>query len=154
MQEVKNYNIYGVTFIEVEVDLLTGLHQILRVDLLEDCGDSMSPEIDLGQVEGAFVMGLGYWLSEHIDYDKTSGALLNTRTWTYHPPGMKDIPIDWRIEFRKNSPNPNGILRSKGKFCRIYTNSQWNQMIFVAPYTLYSATNVDSSQIHNVSRYY
>lgn len=114
MDSVKNYNIYGVTFTEVEVDVLTGLAQINRVDLLEDTGESMSPEVDIGQVEGAFVMGIGYWLMEHIEYDETDGKLLNTRTWTYHPPGLKDIPIDWRIQFRKNAPNPVGVLRSKG----------------------------------------
>ncbi|XP_044731803.1 indole-3-acetaldehyde oxidase-like [Chrysoperla carnea] len=113
MDSVKNYNIYGVTFTEVEVDVLTGLAQINRVDLLEDTGESMSPEVDIGQVEGAFVMGIGYWLMEHIEYDETDGKLLNTRTWTYHPPGIKDIPIDWRVEFRKNAPNPVGVLRSK-----------------------------------------
>ncbi|XP_044734075.1 xanthine dehydrogenase-like [Chrysoperla carnea] len=112
-KELKNYEIYGVTYTEIELDVLTGVVQINRVDLLEDTGESLSPEVDIGQVEGAFVMGLGYWLTEHIDYDKNDGRLLNTRTWNYHPPGLKDIPIDWRIEFRKNAPNPLGVLRSK-----------------------------------------
>lgn len=65
-------------------------------------------------MEGAFVMGLGYWLSEQIIYDKKSGELKTNRTWTYKPPGVKDIPVDFRIEFTRNNKNPLGVLRSKG----------------------------------------
>ncbi|XP_015110494.1 xanthine dehydrogenase [Diachasma alloeum] len=109
----KGYPIYAVTVSEVEVDMLTGQHVIRRVDLLEDVGISMNPEIDRGQVEGAFVMGAGYWTSEDLIYDPKSGLLVNNRTWNYKPPGAKDIPVDFRVAFRKRSPNPVGVLRSK-----------------------------------------
>ncbi|PNF35793.1 Xanthine dehydrogenase [Cryptotermes secundus] len=111
--DVKAYNIFGATVCEVEVDLLTGQYQILRVDIVEDAGKSMSPEIDIGQVEGAFVMGLGYWLTEYLLYDPETGKLLTNRTWNYKPPGAKDIPVDFRIQLRRNAPNPFGVLRSK-----------------------------------------
>ncbi|XP_064073184.1 uncharacterized protein LOC113399628 [Vanessa tameamea] len=110
---IKSYDISGVVALEVEVDILTGNHDVRRVDLLEDTGRSLSPEIDVAQIEGAFVMGLGYWTSEKIVYDEKTGKLLTDRTWTYKPPGIKDIPADFRIYFRRNSTNTLGVLQSK-----------------------------------------
>ncbi|KAF2885005.1 hypothetical protein ILUMI_21179 [Ignelater luminosus] len=112
LPDVKSYPVHGATCVETEVDILTGLYQIKRVDLIEDAGNSMSPEIDIGQVEGAFIMGLGYWTSEQIIFN-SEGELLTNRTWTYKPPGVKDIPVDFRVKFPKNNPNPIGVLHSK-----------------------------------------
>ncbi|KAH8311386.1 hypothetical protein KR044_006006 [Drosophila immigrans] len=109
----QNYSIFGLSLIELELDILTGNHLIRRVDILEDAGESLSPSIDIGQVEGAFVMGLGYYLTEVLLYDRQTGQLLTNRTWNYHPPGAKDIPIDFRIELLQKNPNPVGFLRSK-----------------------------------------
>lgn len=108
------YTIYGVCAAEVEVDLLTGNHLVNRVDLLEDCGQSMNPEIDVGQIEGAFVMGMGYWTCEDVKYSD-KGEVLTNNTWTYKPPGAKDIPINFRIRLPKDKPNPLGVLNSKGR---------------------------------------
>jgi hypothetical protein len=60
---------------------LSPLTQIQRVDILEDAGESLSPDIDIGQIEGAFTMGLGYWLLEHLEFDPKTGALLTNRAW-------------------------------------------------------------------------
>ncbi|XP_045773994.1 indole-3-acetaldehyde oxidase-like [Maniola jurtina] len=111
--ELKSYNVYAACALEVEVDTLTGNHDVRRVDLLEDTGRSLSPLIDVGQIEGAFVMGLGYWTSENLIYDQSTGELLTNRTWTYKPPGIKDIPADMRIYFRRNAGNEHGLLQSK-----------------------------------------
>jgi xanthine dehydrogenase molybdopterin-binding subunit B len=54
------------------------------VDLLEDSGNSLNPEIDIGQVEGALVMGLGLWTTEKLVYDENTGQLLTKNTWVSH----------------------------------------------------------------------
>ncbi|XP_020903902.1 xanthine dehydrogenase isoform X2 [Exaiptasia diaphana] len=107
------YSTYGATCTEVELDVLTGERDIIRTDILYDCGQSMNPEIDVGQVEGAFVMGLGYWMTEKAIYDNETGEELTYSTWEYKPPCSKDIPIDFRVRLLKNAPNPKGILSSK-----------------------------------------
>lgn len=114
-EQLNPYYIYGLGASEVLIDILTGQVQIVRVDILEDTGVSMSPGIDVGQIEGAFMMGIGYFLYEKLVYDRESGLLLTDRTWTYHPPGAKDIPIDFRINLIQNNPNPAFVLRSKGE---------------------------------------
>nr|XP_018909623.1 PREDICTED: xanthine dehydrogenase-like [Bemisia tabaci] len=112
----KTYNIFGACVTEVEVDILTGKYLILRTDIIEDAGVSLNPELDVGQVEGAFVLGLGYWLTEDIIFDCNTGKVLTDRTWNYKPPGFKDIPCDFRVTILKNYSDPNGspfFLRSK-----------------------------------------
>ncbi|XP_034664113.1 xanthine dehydrogenase/oxidase [Drosophila subobscura] len=111
--DIPNYGIFGLSLCELELDILTGSQLIRRVDILEDAGESISPNIDVGQVEGAFVMGLGYYLTELLLYDRQTGRILTNRTWNYHPPGAKDIPIDFRIELLQKNPNPVGFMRSK-----------------------------------------
>jgi xanthine dehydrogenase/oxidase len=113
--DIKDYDIWAAACCEIETDLLTGNVQLRRVDIMEDVGESLSPGIDVGQIEGAFVMGLGYYLTESLTYEGQTGELLTNRTWTYKPPGPKDIPVDFRITFLKRSSNPFGVLRSKGE---------------------------------------
>lgn len=114
--DIPTYNIYGMAAAEMQLDVLTGVSQIERVDIWLDAGESISPMVDVGQVEGAFVMGIGYYLTEQLVYDRRTGELLTDRTTNYTPPGALDIPIDFRVTFVEKSPNPDaGVLRSKGE---------------------------------------
>lgn len=115
--DLEGYDVWGMSCTEMEVDILTGKWQITRADILEDTGESLSPLIDVGQIEGGFVQGLGYWLTEKLVYDRQTGELKTFDTWEYHVPGAKDIPIDFRIKLFQKRPNPKGFLRSKSKYC-------------------------------------
>ncbi|XP_059482209.1 xanthine dehydrogenase/oxidase-like [Neocloeon triangulifer] len=108
------YDIYLAAVAEVHLDVLTGQKKVARVDVLEDVGRSLSPLVDVGQIEGAFVMGLGYWLCEGYVFDKENyGRLISVGTGDYKIPGTKDIPEDFRVYFRKNAPNHQGVLQTK-----------------------------------------
>lgn len=111
--QVDSYSIWGVVLTEVEVDILTGEKHIKRCDLLEDAGLSTSPQVDIGQIEGAFMMGVGLWTSEEIKFHPDTGALLTKNTWEYKPPAAKDIPQNFNVTLMKNSRNPKGVLGSK-----------------------------------------
>jgi xanthine dehydrogenase/oxidase len=112
-EDVKPYDIYGCNLTEVEVDVLTGEFKIVRLDIIEDAGKSLSPEIDIGQIEGSLVMGLGLWTEEKVVFDPESGRLLTKNTWEYKVPFPKCIPEELNIVIMKNAPNPFGVLRSK-----------------------------------------
>lgn len=113
LEEMETYFVYGIACAEVEVDFLTGNMLLKRVDITEDTGESMSPGIDIGQIEGGFVMGLGIWLTENLVYDPKTAELLTDRSWNYKPPGAQDIPVDFRIKLIQKKPNPRFVLRSK-----------------------------------------
>ncbi|XP_018360424.1 PREDICTED: LOW QUALITY PROTEIN: xanthine dehydrogenase-like [Trachymyrmex cornetzi] len=106
-------DIYGVATAVVEIDVLTGQHVIRRVDLMIKNGVSLNPEIDIGQVEGAFVMGIGYWTSEDLIYSPDTGVLTNNRLWNYKSPGAKDIPEDFRVYLLSKSFDGIGIYGSE-----------------------------------------
>ncbi|XP_011694377.1 PREDICTED: xanthine dehydrogenase 1-like isoform X1 [Wasmannia auropunctata] len=146
--EMLPYGIYGVTIAEVEIDVLTGQHIIRRVDLMEDAGISLNPEIDIGQVEGAFVMGIGYWTSEDLVYDPETGVLKSDRTWNYKPPGAKDIPEDFRVFLRKNSVNKIGIYGSKA------TGEPPLCMSCVIPIAIRNALNSARAETGNTDDWY
>ncbi|KAL7640339.1 UNVERIFIED_CONTAM: hypothetical protein RMT77_008603 [Armadillidium vulgare] len=109
----KGYDIWGVAFMEVELDVLTGQFLILRCDIIEDCGRSLNPYVDMGQVEGAFIMGIGFYTSEERKLDPNSGENLSNSTWHYKPPMTLDTPIDFRVTFLPKGDNEYGVVRSK-----------------------------------------
>uniref|UniRef100_A0A182QBX0 Indole-3-acetaldehyde oxidase n=1 Tax=Anopheles farauti TaxID=69004 RepID=A0A182QBX0_9DIPT len=111
--DLRPYTVWALCATELELDVLTGQVQLQRVDILEDTGESMNPLLDIGQIEGAFVMALGLHVLEELRYDRGTGALTNYRTWNYKPPSARDIPIDMRVRLLQKSSNPAGVLRSK-----------------------------------------
>jgi len=106
------YNSFAVACSEVLLDVLTGEYQIIRSDILFDCGISLNPAVDIGQVEGAYIQGIGLFMQEQIILD-AEGNLITDGTWEYKPPCSQDIPIDFRVTLLKNAPNPYGVLSSK-----------------------------------------
>jgi len=111
--DIQGYDVWVVNATEVEIDVLTGEYKIVRTDLFEDTGKSLSPGIDLGQIEGGYIYGQGYWTTEKIVHDESTGKLLTNGTWDYKPPEARDIPEDFRITLLSDAPNPHGVLRSK-----------------------------------------
>lgn len=107
-----HYYAFGMAVSEVEVDLLSGGHELLRVDILHDAGKSIHPQLDLGQVRGAFVQGLGWVTLEEVVWD-ASGRLLTDSPDTYKIPTFCDIPGDFRVKLLENAPNPVAVKQSK-----------------------------------------
>ncbi|MDD2634422.1 MAG: xanthine dehydrogenase molybdopterin binding subunit [Bacteroidales bacterium] len=107
-----HYYAFGMGVSEVSVDILTGSLTVLRTDILHDVGESVLPNIDIGQIEGAFVQGMGWVTGEEMKYDD-KGNLLNYSPDTYKIPGVRDIPQDFRVKLLENYPNYNTIRRSK-----------------------------------------
>jgi xanthine dehydrogenase large subunit len=97
---------------EVLLDVLTGRHVILRVDILHDAGLSLNPIIDQGQIEGGFIQGVGWCTNEEITWD-ANGRLLTHSPDTYKIPTVNDIPKDFRVKFLQGYPNPAAICKSK-----------------------------------------
>jgi len=106
------YFAYGMAVSEVEIDILTGAHKILRTDILHDVGDSLNPDIDLGQIQGGFIQGVGWCTTEICKWDD-QGHLLNHSPDTYKIPTIRDIPQDFRVKLLKGVPNPGTIRQSK-----------------------------------------
>jgi xanthine dehydrogenase large subunit len=106
------YFAYGAACSEVLVDIATGETRVLRVDLLHDCGRSLNPAIDLGQIEGGFVQGMGWLTSEELVYDR-EGRLLTHAPSTYKIPTAFDVPEDFRVSFFENENREPTVWRSK-----------------------------------------
>ena len=107
-----NYFCYGAAVAEVEIDTLTGNHEIVRADMVMDVGSSLNPAIDMGQVEGAFVQGCGLFTLEEFSFGR-QGFLLTRGPGTYKLPGFRDIPRDFRVALLKDAPNRFAIHSSK-----------------------------------------
>ncbi|SDH50486.1 molybdopterin cofactor-binding domain-containing protein [Mucilaginibacter gossypii] len=97
---------------EVEVDILTGHYEILRSDIVYDAGDSLNDNIDIGQIEGGFVQGIGCLTTEEMLY-APNGRVISDGTWEYKPPCTKTIPQQFNVWLLKyvRSDDPTAPLK-------------------------------------------
>jgi xanthine dehydrogenase large subunit len=107
------YFAYGAAVSEVLVDTLTGEWRLLRADLLHDVGASLNPAIDIGQVEGGFVQGMGWLTTEELVWHPKTGALLTHAPSTYKIPTANDVPAEWHVRLYENRNAEDSIHRSK-----------------------------------------
>jgi len=99
------YFAYGAACSEVIVDTLTGEYKMLRSDILHDVGASLNPAIDIGQVEGAFVQGMGWLTMEELVWNG-KGKLMTNGPASYKIPAIADMPLDLRVNLVENRKNP------------------------------------------------
>ena len=106
------YFAYGASVSEVMIDTLTGEWKLLRADLLHDAGNPINPAIDIGQVEGAFIQGMGWLTTEELKWN-SQGKLTTHAPSTYKIPAVNDCPDDLRVELFENAAHVDTIMRSK-----------------------------------------
>uniref|UniRef100_A0A3B4ZW22 Xanthine dehydrogenase/oxidase n=1 Tax=Stegastes partitus TaxID=144197 RepID=A0A3B4ZW22_9TELE len=110
---VFNYFCYGVACSEVEIDCLTGAHkQNLSSTIVMDVGHSLNPAIDIGQVEGGFMQGLGLFTLEELHYSP-QGVLLTRGPGSYKIPAFGDIPTQLTVSLLRDAPNNKAVFASK-----------------------------------------
>lgn len=107
-----HYFAWGAAAAEVELDLFTGDTKVLRVDILEDVGDSIAPIIDRGQIEGGFMQGLGWLTIEELLWD-ASGRLATSSASTYKLPSWSELPEVFNVSFLERAADPDVVLSSK-----------------------------------------
>ncbi len=111
------YFAYGAAAAEVEVDGFTGAYTTRRVDIVHDVGDSLSPLIDIGQIEGGFVQGAGWLTLEDLRWDEsdgpTRGRLATQAASTYKLPSFSEMPTDFRVTLLERAHEEGSVYGSK-----------------------------------------
>jgi xanthine dehydrogenase/oxidase len=115
-----NYFTQGVACTEVEIDVLSGNHKTLRADVYVDVGSSINPAIDIGQIEGAFLQGMGWSTIEEVIYScddhtwiRPRGSIFTTGPGTYKIPAFNDVPEVFNVKLLDNVDNPFAVHSSK-----------------------------------------
>jgi xanthine dehydrogenase large subunit len=111
------YFAYGAAATEVEVDGFTGAYRTLRVDIVHDVGDSLSPLIDLGQIEGGFVQGAGWLTLEDLRWDTSDGPgrgrFLTQSASTYKLPSFSEMPQTFNVTLLRDATEAGAVYGSK-----------------------------------------
>lgn len=155
-----NYFTNGAALSVVEIDEYTGELKVLRTDILMDLGRPINPGIDIGQVSGAFVQGMGWVTTENLFYHQ-SGKLMSHSPTTYKIPNIQDTPRIFNIELIENHTNTQNVLRSKavGEPPLLLGTSVWtavkNALSFRSKKTLPNITSPATSEVilMELSRY-
>lgn len=112
MGEPFSYFVYGLSLSIVEYNSLTKEQKILKTCILHDVGKSLDEEIDKGQIEGAYIQGVGWLSCEHLNWD-TEGKPLNNTPDTYKIPTFIEVPLEFNVELLQDKGNPYAINMSK-----------------------------------------
>lgn len=111
------YFAHGIAAAEVEVDGFTGSYRVRRVDILQDVGDSLSPLIDLGQIEGGFIQGVGWLTLEDLRWDESNGPnrgrVTTQAASTYKLPSLSELPEVFNVTTYEQAKEPGAIYGSK-----------------------------------------
>ncbi|HEV7915469.1 MAG TPA: xanthine dehydrogenase molybdopterin binding subunit [Albitalea sp.] len=107
------YFAYGAAVSEVVVDTLTGEARLLRADILHDVGRSLNPAVDIGQIEGAFIQGMGWLTMEELVWHPQTGRLMTHAPSTYKIPTANDCPPVFNVRLLANANVADSIHRSK-----------------------------------------
>ncbi|PHU03514.1 Indole-3-acetaldehyde oxidase [Capsicum chinense] len=108
----KSYLNFGAAVSEVEIDILTGETAILLSDIIYDCGQSLNPAVDMGQIEGAFVKGIGFFMHEEY-LTNEDGLMVSNSTWTYKIPTIDTIPKNFNVHVLNSGHHEKRVLSSK-----------------------------------------
>jgi xanthine dehydrogenase large subunit len=111
------YFAYGAAATEVEVDEFTGAYRVRRVDIIHDVGDSLSPMLDIGQIEGAYVQGVGWLTLEELRWDTSDGPhrgrLQTQSASTYKLPSFSEMPEEFHVRLFENAREEGAVYGSK-----------------------------------------
>jgi xanthine dehydrogenase large subunit len=111
------YFAYGAALAEMEVDGFTGAYRMLRADIVQDVGDSLSPLIDLGQIEGGFVQGVGWLTLEELTWDESDGPnrgrLATQAASTYKIPSFSELPVEFNVHLFERATESGVVYGSK-----------------------------------------
>jgi xanthine dehydrogenase large subunit len=111
------YFAYGAAATEVEIDGFTGAYRTRRVDIVHDVGDSLSPLVDLGQIEGGFVQGAGWLTLEDLRWDESDGPnrgrLATQAASTYKLPSLSEMPEEFNVTLLQNAHEEGAVFGSK-----------------------------------------
>jgi xanthine dehydrogenase large subunit len=106
------YFAYGAACSEVAIDTLTGEHRVLKVDILHDVGRSINPAIDIGQIEGGFIQGMGWLTTEELVWND-AGKLTTHAPSTYKIPATGDVPRHFNVELWPEPNREDNVFGSK-----------------------------------------